>query len=324
MATSTGVIYGLRLSSDRLVPGLLRPSHASHLLPQVRLHTSLPFAESSPSEPRFVLAEWPRGVRLREVPGTKLHSLEYRDHTHFMISHDGAEIWMEWSPPNEYEDALTYLLGPVLGYVLRLMGTVSLHASAVAIEGQALALVGPAGAGKSTLAAALAMLGVPVVAEDVLPILETPGPFFVSPGYPRVRLWPESVEDLFGSREALPVVSPNWDKRSLDLERMGCRFQQIALPLSVIYVLQQRTEDHDAPVSSPLPASLAVVNLVANTYVNYLLNQSMRAQEFNLLSDLVQNIPVRTFTAHSASGYLKDDCVRLMDDFRTIIGDQPL
>src|SRR5438105_783200 len=143
MTIWTGVIYGLCLSSERCVPGLLRRAQPCLLLPQVRLHTSLTSVDSANFRTGTVLAESSSGVRLREILGKRL-SLEYPDDTRFVIAADGSEIWMDWSPPNEYEDALTYLMGPVLGYVLRLMGTVSLHASAVAVEGRALAVVGPA------------------------------------------------------------------------------------------------------------------------------------------------------------------------------------
>ena len=51
---------------------------------------------------------------------------------------------------------------------LRLRGVPALHASAVAVGGAALAVVGSAGAGKSTTAAARAARGHAVVADDVL------------------------------------------------------------------------------------------------------------------------------------------------------------
>ena len=51
-------------------------------------------------------------------------------------------------------------LGPVFAFVLRLRGAVTFHASAVRI-GDAVAFLGPQGAGKSTTAAALALRGCP-------------------------------------------------------------------------------------------------------------------------------------------------------------------
>jgi serine kinase of HPr protein (carbohydrate metabolism regulator) len=56
----------------------------------------------------------------------------------------------------------------MMGFVLLLRGCISLHACAVAIDDRAVAIVGPAGAGKSTTAAALADQGYSILAEDVV------------------------------------------------------------------------------------------------------------------------------------------------------------
>ena len=113
-------------------------------------------------------------------------------------------------------DTATYLLGPVLGFVLRLRGIACLHASAISIDGRTVLLLGPAGSGKSTTAAAFACKGCRVLSEDVCALHCTPDGIFVQPGYPRLRL-PNSVGMLFGAQDALPLLTPNWNKRFLDL-----------------------------------------------------------------------------------------------------------
>ena len=92
-----------------------------------------------------------------------------------------------------------------------------LHASAVAIEGRAVAIVGPSGAGKSSTAAAFARLGYPVLSDDIVALTGDGQRFHVQPAYPRVRLWPSAVTSLFGSRDALPRIVPDWEKRYLPL-----------------------------------------------------------------------------------------------------------
>ncbi len=120
------------------------------------------------------------------------------------------------------EDAATYLLGPVLGLFLRLRGVTCLHASAVAFGGQAVAFVGSEGAGKSTTAAALALRGHAILSDDVVALAEHDGAFFVHPAYPYLCLWPESVESIYGSADALPRFSANYDKRCLSLRNKNC------------------------------------------------------------------------------------------------------
>ena len=73
----------------------------------------------------------------------------------------GTKLWASWPSHSSVEEAATYLLGPVLGLLLRFRGVTCLHASAVAIGDSVIAFVGAEGAGKSTTAAAFARPGMP-------------------------------------------------------------------------------------------------------------------------------------------------------------------
>jgi hypothetical protein len=62
----------------------------------------------------------------------------------------------------------TFVEGPALAMLTRSRGYLALHASGVARDGIGLALQGPEGAGKSTLAVACARRGIDVFAEDAV------------------------------------------------------------------------------------------------------------------------------------------------------------
>jgi hypothetical protein len=153
--------------------------------------------------------------------------------------------------------------------------------------------MGMPGAGKSTTAAAFAQLGYPVLSDDVVVLDDLGDRFVVQPGYPRVNLWPDSVCTLFGSVDALPWITPTWDKRYLALDQNGRRFQSSPLPLGAIYVLAEREAELTSPVIEEVVGGEAIVTLVANTYVNYLLDRDMRTREFDVLSRLLAGVPVR-------------------------------
>ena len=125
-----------------------------------------------------------------------------------------------------------------------LRGIVCLHASAVAIGDEVIALLGPAGSGKSTTAAAFAARGYSILAEDVVTLDDRGDHFLVRPGYPCIRLWPASVKALYGSETHLPKLTPNWDKCYLDLSD---NFQKEPLRLAAIYHLSERRHDAVAP-----------------------------------------------------------------------------
>ena len=80
----------------------------------------------------------------------RLHLLSYVDGARFLVNDDGTRIWADWPDSLSLEDIAVYLLGPVLGMVLRLRGTACLHASAFVFNEVGDALVGESGAGKST------------------------------------------------------------------------------------------------------------------------------------------------------------------------------
>jgi len=263
-----------------------------------------------------------RGAATLRVWGMRdgaYHRLLYADGTEFIVDRSGTEVWATWPPELTLEDTATYFLGPILGLVMRFRGTVCLHASAVTVEGKAVALLGSAGAGKSTTAAAFAQLGFPIFSDDVLPLFENCGEVFVRPAYPHLRLWPDSVNSLFGSAEALPRLTPTWDKRYYDLLKNGDRFQSEPRPLAAIYILGERLQEAAAPFVESISARDGLMTLVAETYVNYLLDKEMRAREFELLSRVVRRIPLRRVRPHSDPATINRLCGVILDDFRGLI-----
>jgi hypothetical protein len=108
-----------------------------------------------------------------------------------------------------------------------------------------------------------------------------------------VNLWPDSVLSLFGSQDALPRITPTWDKRYLPLGNNGYRFASKPLPLGAIYILERHNATLTAPIVEEASGEEAFMALVTNTYVNYLLNQDMRSNEFEVLSRVVSQIPLR-------------------------------
>ena len=87
-----------------------------------------------------------------------------KEETAFFISDkQGKEITVDHHPNVPINDIYTYLLGPVIGCVLRLKNKVCLHASVVNINQKAVAFLGEKTAGKSTLIAKFAESGYPVL-----------------------------------------------------------------------------------------------------------------------------------------------------------------
>lgn len=246
--------------------------------------------------------------------GEEFFRLHYTDGAVFILDREGTRLWGQWREPCTVEDFTTYLVGPVLGFVLRQRGITCLHASAIAADGRAVALVGYRGAGKSTTAAAFAMNGYGVLCEDVAALVAKDGRFMLHSGYPRICLWPDSAATLMGSADALPRLTPNWEKCFLSLEERGNLFQGEAMSLGAIYVLAPRSAVPHAPFIERLTPLQAFMELVQNTYMNFLLNREKRAAEFVFLSRLVDVVPVRRVTPHADPARIEQLCECILKD----------
>ena len=229
--------------------------------------------------------------------------VRYPDGTDFYIDSESRTIWASWSQPWAIEDMATYLLGPIIGYVLRRLGRLVLHASSFAVDGRAIAILGGAGAGKSTTAAAFAQRNIPILADDVTSLEERGSLFWAMPSYGHLRLWPESSEIIYGARDALPLISPNWDKRDVDLGGLN-RFCQEPKPLALIYWLAPRSEDEQAPYVETLNTTDQLMKLVENSYGNVLLDRKQRETEFKTIGHLLRTVPVRKLVPHCSADRL--------------------
>ncbi len=321
-------VYGLRLDANCVIPGLVSLQPTTNLEIQVWFNTIPSWLEKLLEAPQESWYSSP----YRNKDGDPLlqtwkladdahFRLLYRDGTQFIINQQGTKIWATWPDNLTLEDTATYLLGPVLGFVLRLRGQTCLHASAVVVKNQAIAFVGKAGAGKSTTAAVFAKLGYPVLSDDVVALVDRGNNFLVQPAYPVIRLWSKSVKNLFNAPDALPRIvptHPTWDKRYLDLNQEGYHFQQQSLPLGAIYFLEKRSYEPKAPKAETVSVQKGLITLVSNTYTNYLLDKVMRAKEFEVLNRLVTYVPLRRLIPHAEPMYLPKLCDKILEDFESL------
>lgn len=317
--------YGLGIASTRPLPGLAPGGGRRQIDVEIELGARISgLVDPESLRLRFRsrnLAE--NGLPLltvRQGPGGALYHWQYHDGTEFLIDRAGAKIVVDWSRGESFETAATYLYGPVLGFVLRLRGIFSLHASAVAVGDRALALVGHAGAGKSTTAAAFARLGYPVLSDDVVALEPGNGELLAIPSYPRIQLWPTSVGMLFGSERALPRLIletrawTEWDKRYLDLDGDAFRYESRPLPLAAVYLLEERSDNPQAPFVSEVSPREALISLVGHNYTVSLSNRELEAEEFESLALLVERVPVRRVVPSADPSRLEELCRVVLND----------
>lgn len=318
-------VFGLLLHSNLPLSGIL-PVDSPASPPDVELRLGISAyadGEVSPDDKELTYVS-PYSTETGEpalhvwlvAKGAFLH-IVYSDGTQFWLDQKRETLWAVWADTSSLENTVSYLFGPVLGLLLRLRDVTCLHASAVAFEDRSVAFVGAAGAGKSTTAAAFAQQGYGVLSDDITALMERGGTFHIMPAYPHLGLWPDSVEMLYGSAEALPRFMPEWDKRRLDLGERGTRFESRPLPLRAVYIFGERGPD-PAPSVEFVRQQDALLSLVAGTYANAILGPELRAREFAVLSRLVETVPIRRVRPHHDPSRLGKLCTVIREDIESL------
>jgi len=214
----------------------------------------------------------------------------------------GRKIIVDPLPGAEERGFRFFVTGMAMGLLLHQRNVFTLHASAVAIEGKAVAFVGVKRMGKSTTAAALFQRGYPLVTDDLL-VLDLNGPqggVTVIPGYPHLKLWPESLAATFGDNpETLTKVHPEATKR---VRFTTSGFTQESLPLQCIYLLEANEMDDQVTIM-PLAPQEACIELIRHSYAVRILNaHGSTPAHLQQCAAVIERVPIRRLSRpHSLS-----------------------
>jgi hypothetical protein len=296
-------VYGLHLESNREI-GLLpaEPPAKPDLIVDWTSNGSESAYQNQPwvrvltaeLKQRQGIALW-RAVTAQGV-STKLRFDSAKAHIDFFLDSSQERLWIKYSKMDAASDLHSYFVGPVLGCVLRLRGILCLHASVVKIDDRAVAILGRKKSGKSTCAAGLTQMGAALLSDDMAVLSPKNDGFLVHPGYPQIRLWPQSIEAIYPGRGDLPKVYSHREKRYLPLgveSPAAATFWPRASPLSVIYVLEEIEDPRTGPrVEAVAPQDKAIA-LIRNTFGSYVVSDENRTNEFQLVAQLSRTIPIR-------------------------------
>jgi hypothetical protein len=223
----------------------------------------------------------------------------------------GREVIVELNPGVDERAVRLCLLGPIVALVLHQQGRLILHASAVAVGDNAIAFLGGQGWGKSTLAAAFHVRGHSVLADDVTAIQTDSACPTVLPGFPQIKLWPNSIVALGDVPETLPALHPDIDKRAY---RVATGFAQVPLPLKRIYVLAPGT---DVQIESLSPQE-ALIELIGHSYAarfgNELLQATGMAKHFKQCARVAQNACLYRFRRPASLSVLDEHVTTLINN----------
>jgi hypothetical protein len=215
--------------------------------------------------------------------------LRFRNCGEFVISPDLSDVRVRRDPSGQFDLLPILLTGTVSAFLLTLRGKTVLHASAVGIDGVALAFVGQSGRGKSTLAAVLSREGADVVADDVLTV-DTGPPVTCTGGASELR--------LRTSAAGLAEEQPGRATRVTADERLALAARPALLepwPLAAIVVPAPSRTSSEVEIRR-VPASTAVFWLLSFPRVHGWCRPDVLSRDFAALSQLVNHVPVYDVT----------------------------
>ncbi|HWP47150.1 MAG TPA: hypothetical protein VNM22_08325 [Candidatus Limnocylindrales bacterium] len=211
--------------------------------------------------------------------------LFYEEAGTFLIR-GGREILIDPVPGVEERVLRLFILGPALRVLLHQRGLLVFHASAVSMNGAAIAFLGGPGWGKSTTVAALYARGHGVVADDITAVEVAKDHPLVFPGFPQLKLWPEAVTALGEDPGMLYSLHPHLEKRG---KRITKGFSPHPLPLRCIYVLAEG----QIPEIESIQPQETLIELIRHFYGIKLLRSSEVSSHFLRCASLAKKVAIR-------------------------------
>lgn len=316
-------IYGLVIDSDSELPYLesvkenkcpidvtltLKPTPMSRTLPTK-------WTKKYPT-----LNDTPEGVEVWS--NKKWFRVEYRIALDivliFYLSRNGENLIVDKPICISTEDMKSFILGSTLGCVLRLHKKICLHASVLSYKGNAFALIGNKGAGKSTTSAALLNTGAELMADDIAVLNINALNIMAEAGYPAVRLLPNSLERYTANATQFKSVVSFSDKRyvSIPSPNLDWNFNSELTPLKAIYVLCPRTRMVSSCEISLLTDAESLIAIAPHSYTKYMLNESQKRTEFKSLAEVTRRVSIKKITCTEDLSTLPKIATDILADFQ--------
>jgi hypothetical protein len=306
--------YGISIRSDlrfplKEVPALLEPA------------VEISFGDSSYFQGILrgkIVPTDPENWRERLTLPDGSEYVRWPDLFEFLVSGDGRRITYNPLSRSSILAFETYLLSMVLSCALLKLGYEVLHATAVIVDGEALALLGPSGRGKSSLAASFLNAGHHVLTDDLLVLMESDGRILIPPGIPRIKLFPEAAARLLPFPFDGAPMNPLTNKLVIPLQERYV--WQAPAALRAVYRLPERSVVRPAGAIrvAPVPARAAFIKLLASTFNTSVVEPTRLKRHFELTSRVLETVAFRKLSFQRSFEFVPAVCEAIIADFRRL------
>jgi hypothetical protein len=290
-------VYGALVRSEFPLPEL-PPAASVRREPDVNIGTG----EASLGEPLRAPFDGhlPDGrLWLRTTPYRDAYLVEFPQFADFVVKPGAREIRKRSTRAGVQDATVRHLLiDTVLPLFFNSVGRDMIHATAVTTNAGVCAFTGPAGTGKSTIAAAMVKAGAALMCDDCLALDLSDG-CLALPGYQGLRLWPDSAAAV-GAQSQTSIAVAEYSSKARMVRGILGRLCDEAKPLRRIYRVYRTAESRGAPRVESLEGAQRLMVLVEGAYRLDLGDSAMLARQFRYLSMLSERVPVKAL-------YLPDD-----------------
>lgn len=220
------------------------------------------------------------------APGKML--LRFQNVGNFYVE-DGTQVIVDQLDTGNDKDIRLFILGSCFGALLHQRKFLVLHASAFVHDNEVVVISGESGAGKSSICNALRLEGYKVITDDVCAVRVENDQIVAMPGFPRSKLWDDSLAKLEIDNSDSLRVRESLEKFSINI---SAEFDERILKIKRMYVIYPyRGDQIELKDVSGADGMDALINM---TYRHYFLDgMKLKASHFISASKFCMDVSIR-------------------------------
>lgn len=278
-------LYGLRVHSEIALPAPIAQSDVPPYDLQVHWGERKTIAGNAPAGEILAKLLLHNGRGYTLVDAGSGYSLCFHHTGEFWIDYDLRSVRVHLSADVHPGIAGLLVVGNVITCVLTLAGESVLHASAVEIDGSALAFLGSSGMGKSSLAALLCANGARFVTDDLLRLQPDGKGWRCFPGTGQLRLRKDAAALIENFSATMLGTTPDG--------RVAVKMDDNqSKPFLGAIVIPHPSRSCDALKLERIPQSKALLYLMAYPRIQESAQKKQRQRRLDFLGRIAASVPI--------------------------------